>query len=84
MNVPLRNCEPGQVVLWNPIATFRWLLLEVKNRTSTYQVECEVIACPILVYGLNSRYAVGTTAIWESRTQVTLMSEMEVLAWSAR
>ena len=85
MKTMLKNCEAGQIVLWQAgIVSFRWLLLAVKGKTSTYQIECEVINRPALVYEPGGRYEVGKKSVWRTETAVTVMSEMEALAWASK
>lgn len=81
----LRDCEPGQIVLWEigPIS-FRWILLEIMERTPSYQFRCKTLALPDFVYEPDFSGAVGKETTWDSDTEVTVLTEMEAIAWASR
>ena len=80
----INSKKPGQVVLWRQgIASFRWLLLEVKGTTPCFQIKCETLILPSLIYAPDTKYAVGKETVWDPQTEVVELSEMEVIAWAS-
>lgn len=74
---------PGELGLlsWGTAA---WILLEIKGRTSTFQVRCETVAHSVPLYQEAERYSAGKNSVWEASIWVRVLNEMEALAWASR